>query len=60
MWLYCDNKSAMIYAHNPVEHDRTSHIEADRYFNKAKLDSCLICTQFVLVKDQLADVLTRD
>ena len=29
MRLYCDNKSAISIAHNPVQHDRTKHIEVD-------------------------------
>lgn len=59
MRLYCDNKSAISIAHNPVQHDRTKHIEVDRHFIKEKLDSGLICTPFISTKDQLADVLTK-
>lgn len=25
--LYCDNKSAIAIAHNPVQHDKTKHID---------------------------------
>jgi len=59
MRLYCDNKSAISIAHNPVQHDRTKHIEVDRHFIKEKLDNGLICTPFVSTKDQVADVLTK-
>ena len=55
MKLYCDNKSAINIAHNPVHHDRTKHVEIDRHFIKEKLD----CTPFVPSEDQLADVLTK-
>ena len=34
--LYCDNKSTINIAHNPVQHDRTKHIEIDRHFIKEK------------------------
>jgi len=57
--LYCDNKSAINIAHNPVQHDRTKHIEVDRHFIKEKLDSGLICTPFVTTNNQVADVLTK-
>lgn len=47
MILYCDNKSAISIAHNPIQHDRTKHIEIDRHFLKEKLDSGLIITSYV-------------
>ena len=47
MILYCDNKSAISIAHNPVQHDRTKHIEIDRHFIKEKLDSGLITTSHI-------------
>ena len=59
MRLYCDNKSAINIAHNPVQHDCTKHIEVDRHFIKGKLDSGLICTPFVPTGDQLVGVLTK-
>ena len=60
MRLYCDNKSAISIAHNPVQHDRTKHIEVDRHFIKEKLDSGLICTLYVLSQDNLVDILTKE
>ena len=59
MRLYCDNKSAISIAHNPVQHDRTKHIEVDRHFIKEKLDSGMICTPYVSTQNQLADILTK-
>jgi len=59
MKLYCDNKSAINIAHNPVQHDRTKHIEVDRHFTKEKLVCGLICTPYVSTQSQLADILTK-
>ncbi|CAL8167296.1 unnamed protein product [Prunus armeniaca] len=39
MDLYCDNKAAIAIAHNPVQHDRTKHVEVDRNFIKEKVDA---------------------
>ncbi|KAK8921100.1 hypothetical protein KSP39_PZI020323 [Platanthera zijinensis] len=53
--IYCNNKAAISIAHNPVQHDRTKHVEVDRYFIKDHLDKGNICTPFVNSHDQLAD-----
>lgn len=59
MRLFCDNKSAIEIAQNPVQHDRTKHVEVDRHFIKDKLDTKLIQLPFVKSEQQLADILTK-
>jgi hypothetical protein len=39
--LQCDNKSAISITNNPVQHDKTKHMEIDRFFIKEKLESGL-------------------
>ena len=46
-------------ADNLVQHSQTKHIEIDRHFIKAKLDSGLIYTPCVSVNRQLADIVTK-
>ncbi|KAI5327876.1 hypothetical protein L3X38_027272 [Prunus dulcis] len=57
--LFCDNKSARDIADNPVQHDRTKHVEVDRHFIKEKLEKKIVSIPFVESEGQLADVLTH-
>jgi len=59
MNLYCDNKAAIDISHNPVQRDRTKHVEVDRHFIKQNREAKIIRFPFVKSKDQLADVLTK-
>ena len=59
MKLYSDNKSAINIAHNPIQHDRTKHIEIDRHFIKEKLEEGLVCMSYVPSECQLVDIFTK-
>ena len=59
MNLHCDNKAAIQNAQNPVQHDRTKHVEVDRHFIKENLDEKLIQFSFIQSESQLADMLTK-
>ncbi|RVX12822.1 Retrovirus-related Pol polyprotein from transposon RE1 [Vitis vinifera] len=57
--LFCDNKATCDIAHNPVQHDRTKHVEVDRFFIKEKLDDKIVELPKIQSEDQLADILTK-
>ncbi|KAL6272712.1 hypothetical protein ACE6H2_023404 [Prunus campanulata] len=52
-------KLAIDIAHNPVQHDRTKHVEVNRHFIKEKIEKKIIRLPFVKSEDQLADILTK-
>ena len=57
--LYCDNKAAICISENPVQHDRTKHVEVDRHFIKEKLESGVVELPLVRSEEQLADIPTK-
>jgi len=57
--LCCDNKAACDIAHNPVQHNRTKHVEVDKFFIKEKLDTGILELPKIRSEDQLADMLTK-
>ena len=59
MHKLADNKAACDIAHNPVQYDRTKHVEVNRFFIKKKLDEKIVELPKIRSEDQLADILTK-
>lgn len=57
--IYCDNKAAISISENPVQHNRTKHVEVDRHFIKEKLEAHIISLPHVRSREHLADILTK-
>ncbi|KAA0062500.1 putative mitochondrial protein [Cucumis melo var. makuwa] len=51
--------SAISIANNPVQYDRTKHVEIDRHFIKERLDNGSICISYIPSNQQVTDVLTK-
>ena len=57
--MYCDNMAAISICHNPVQHDRTKHVEIDRHFIREKIDDGIINLKYIPSREQIGDVFTK-
>jgi hypothetical protein len=59
MPLLCDNESAVKLTNNPVQHQRTKHIDVRRHFIGDHQQKGGIAIESVGTEDQLADLFTK-
>jgi hypothetical protein len=57
--VYCDNISVMYLSNNPVQHQRTKHVQIDLHFVREKVTIGQVRVLHVPTTSQFADVLTK-
>ena len=57
--LYCDNKSAISIAQNPVHHGRTKHINVKFHSIREAGKNSLVKLHYYSTDEQLADIMTK-
>jgi len=57
--VYCDNISAVYMSSNPVQHQRTKHIEIDLHFVREKVAAGNVHVLHVPTSSQYADIFTK-
>lgn len=57
--FYCDNISAIYISSNPVQHQRTKHVEIDIHFVREKVALGQVKVLHVHSARQLADIFTK-
>ncbi|XP_071704910.1 uncharacterized mitochondrial protein AtMg00810-like [Rutidosis leptorrhynchoides] len=57
--VYCDNVSAIFLSSNPIQHQRTKHIELDIHFVREKVARGQVRILHVPFRYQIADIFTK-
>ena len=57
--VYCDNVSAMYLSTNPVQHQRTKHVDIDLHFVRDRVAIGDVRVLHVPTTSQFADIFTK-
>ena len=57
--VYCDNVSAVYLSTNPVQHQRTKHVEIDLHFVRDRIAIDDVRVLHVPTTSQFADIFTK-
>jgi hypothetical protein len=57
--VYCDNVSAVYLSTNPIQHQRTKHVEIDLYFVRDRMSIGDVRVLHVPTTSQFADIFTK-
>ena len=57
--VYCDNISAVYLSTNPVQHQRTKHVEIDLHFVRGRVAIGDVRVLYVPTTSQFADIFTK-
>jgi hypothetical protein len=57
--LWCDNQSAIHISHNPVEHQRTKHIEIHMHFIRQLIQDGVLSLEYFPTEEKVVDIFTK-
>jgi Reverse transcriptase (RNA-dependent DNA polymerase) len=57
--IYGDNQGAMALAKNPIDHQRTKHIDVKYHFTRDKVEEKVVDLRYVSSAEQTADIFTK-
>lgn len=56
---WCDSMATLKIANNPIQHDRTKHVEMDWHLIKEKIENKVIDLSYISSGRQVANVMTK-
>lgn len=57
--IHCDNQSCLKVSMNPVQHDRTKHVEMKYHYVREMVQRRVVELRYVPMDEQIVDVLTK-
>ena len=57
--ILCDNQSAIFLAKNPVQHQRSKHIDIKYHFIRSEILSGNIDVKYIASEDNVSDIFTK-
>jgi hypothetical protein len=57
--IYEDNQSTIMFANNPIQSERTKHIEVRHHYIRERVAEGKIKLMYVPTTDQVADIFTK-
>lgn len=57
--IYCDNQSAIFLAKNPVQHQRSKHIDIRYHFIRSEVQSRAVDIIYIASEENLSDIFTK-
>lgn len=57
--LYCDNQGAIALCENPIQHQRSKHIDIKYHFIRSEFQNGVLNLMYVPTVDNVADVFTK-
>ena len=57
--IHCDNQSCIKMSENPVDHDRSKHIDTRYHYIRDMVQKGAVQLQYLSTDEQIADILTK-
>ena len=57
--IYCDNQSAIALARNPVQHQRSKHIDIKYHYIRSQIANSIVNISYIATDLNISDIFTK-